>query len=134
MADDLGDRDWALELLQKAAEVATGPADLAWLGHFAKARDAAELADWCYREAAARCASAEQFAQLVRQLRYFGEPPELLRELYAEGEARLEDPLARLRWAEGIVREFGDRDWARRVFDELRPSLEQSGHQRHESS
>ena len=55
----------------------------------------------------------------TRQLRDFGEPIELARKLYDRGEQQLRDPAARLRWAEGIVREFGDVEWAGRVYEEL---------------
>jgi len=52
-------------------------------------------------------------------MKAFNEPGDLLRELYGAGEKALSEPLAKLRWAEGIMREFGDFDWAQRVFDDL---------------
>jgi hypothetical protein len=116
---DLGDQEWALSLLDKAADNASAPRDLAWLGHYARTWGEAGRADAYLRSAAAKCAGAEQFTQMTRQLKGFNESEELLRELYGLGEGSLNDPLAKLRWAEGIVREFGDLEWAKRVFDSL---------------
>ena len=118
-ADDLGDQEWALGLLDKAADTASAPRDLAWLGHYARSWGEAGRADGYLRSAAAKCVNAEQFTQLARQLKGFNESEELSRELYGLGEDSLNEPLAKLRWAEGIVREFGDREWAKRVFDGL---------------
>ena len=123
--DDLGDREWALALLDKAAEKASTPLDLAWLGHYARAWDEAGRADGYLRGAAAKCANAEQFNQLARQMKGFNESGDLLRELYGAGEKALNEPLAKLRWAEGIMREFGDLDWAQRVYDDLQADFAQ---------
>ncbi len=69
--------------------------------------------------AAEKCGNAVQFGQLVSQLRSFGESLHLQRELYGIGEQALTDITSRLRWAEGIVRELGDLEWAERIYDEL---------------
>jgi hypothetical protein len=125
---DLRDEPWALELLDKARQLAGSPLDLAWLGHFARAWGETERADTIYREAAAKCEKAEEFGQIVRQLKSFQETQELQKELYAKGELVLTDKFAKLRWAEGIVREFGDRQWAGRIYEQLRSLFEGGEH------
>jgi len=117
--EDLADRKWALTLLDKARERAQSHLDHAWLGYHARSWGDSEVADSCYREAAGKCGNAMQFGQLVSQLRSFGESLQLQRELYGIGEKALTDPTSKLRWAEGIVRELGDLEWAKRIYDEL---------------
>jgi len=43
----------------------------------------------------------------------------LIRKLYSEAKSQLENPLQQLRWVEGIMPLFKDRDWATQQFDEL---------------
>ena len=125
---DLEDGSWALDLLDKAGTQALSPLGLAWLGHYARTWGEAERAESFYREAAGKCKKVEEFGQLVRQLSDFHEAVELQKALYAEGQQALTEKFSKLRWAEGIVREFGDREWAGKVYEELRSSFEGSEH------
>ena len=121
---DLNDADWALTLLTKARDHARSHLELAWLGHFARDWGEADAADRYYKDAAGLCGDSDQYRQLVRQLRSFGETAELQRALYSEGEKALSDPLQKLRWAEGIVAEFHDRAWAAQVYEGLKDQLQ----------
>jgi len=46
-------------------------------------------------------------------------PESVQRKLYEMGNDSLVDPVARLRWAEGILQLFSDREWATKVYQGL---------------
>lgn len=120
----LGDRRWAVTLLKKAAELSVSHHELGRLGHYASQWGEQNLAESFYRKAAETCVEATHFTELVRLLRSFDVSEALQRELYSMGEQKLNEPISILRWAEGIVREFADKEWAVRIYEALRPGFE----------
>lgn len=121
---NLGDHCWAISLLEKAGEESVSHLDLCWLGHYASQWGEAELSGNLYQAAADKCENAAHYSELIMQLRSFKEPEPLLRKLYAQGEQKLNDPISILRWAEGIMREFSDLEWATRIYEALQPGFE----------
>jgi hypothetical protein len=128
LRSDLGEESWALELLEKARQQADSPLGLVWLGYFARTWGESEKAESLYHDAAAKCEKADEFGQIARQLRDFQEAEQLRKALYTKGEQALTDKFAKLRWAEGIVREFGDQQWAGKVYEELKGLFEGGEH------
>lgn len=125
--DSLGDRDWAGQLLEAAEGRAQDHLALAHLGALHGAIGDPARAEALYRRAAAACDSSRALAQLMERLRADGAAPGLLRALYAEAGARLEAPLERLRWAEGILHLFDDDTWAASAYEDLEAPLAAAG-------
>jgi len=123
---DVADSEGAMRCLELARNSATDHFQLLYLAALANEWDEANLASDLYREAAGRCTTAEAFGQLVQKLRTQQAPEELQRKLYEMGSDSLADPIARLRWAEGILQLFADREWATSVYQSLEGAFTES--------
>ncbi len=116
---DIGDPDWAKQLLNTARDNAKDHYALLHLRLLASQWNETELADELQIEAAKRCTRPEDFTSLVQWLRKNQTPAEQQRKLYAMGETQLSDAIMRLRWVEGIADLFGDKDWAGEAYAKL---------------
>lgn len=122
--DALGDAAGALALIARAAQSASSHLDLATLGRLALDAGDRAMSDELFDKALASCAGESlRLAQLVRRLRGYGIDDAAVRALYEKGGAAAHG-LERLRWAEGILDLFGDREWARRAYDETEGALD----------
>jgi len=116
---DISDSEWAMKCIESARNCSTDHFQLLHLAATATQWEAPELAADLYREAAGRCTTAEAFIQLVQKLKTDLASEPLQRKLYKMGQESLAEPTARLRWAEGVLQLFGDREWATEVYQSL---------------
>ncbi len=119
LRSDVTDNDGAMRCLELARNCATDHFQLLHLAAIASGWGEVDLAADLYREAAGRCTTAEAFTQLVQKLKTQQAPESLQRKLYEMGSDSLADPMARLRWAEGILQLFNDREWATTIYQSL---------------
>ena len=115
---DLGDREWAAMLLEKAAELGGDCYVRAEIGTGAERLGLSELATRACGLAVELCDDPRRLAQVARRLEQGAVDRDRVRALYAEAEARLA-PDSKLAWAEGILDLFGDREWAARAYRKL---------------
>jgi tetratricopeptide (TPR) repeat protein len=117
--EQLGDVQWAGELLDKACATAADHFALAHIGALAnRIGNAAKAAD-LFARAVDACSQPSQILQLATRLRRDGADADTVRSAYAGGKARLTEPAQRLTWAEGILQLFRDKQWAAQEYDEL---------------
>ncbi len=117
VVSDLGDNDWGKELLDKAADSASGHQELAYAANLAASvlGDEALAAD-LYQKAVDSCDSASQLAQIGNSLRNDQIAKDKAQAIYEQGLAKLAGD-ERLRGIEGIMSIFNDRDWASSAYD-----------------
>lgn len=121
--EDIADESWAKALLSQAETLKTDHFGLAQLGKLAETLGDNDGAQRLYQKAANLCTDATQFIQLGWRLRSYQLANESLRNFYGLGMTRLKMPVQQLQWAEGIVDIFADREWAKRVYDQLASSF-----------
>ncbi len=116
---ELGDRDWALALIDKAAQLGGDHFAFAQMGAIVSSNGDITKAKALYRQAVEACQNSTQLQQLIRRMKSTGVDSDLIRQLYTEAKSKLLTPLQRLQWTEGIIHLFKDNDWARQEYDEL---------------
>ena len=115
----LGDQEGAAAALDQAAAQGGSHFTFAELARAAAELGLEDRAQAFTAKAAECCTSATQARQLANRLLENGLGRDQVRELYAGLKSRLGGASDRLAWADAIVDLFGDRDWARKEFQEL---------------
>jgi hypothetical protein len=127
---DLGDHDWAEDLLGKAVASAEDHFDLAHAAQLATRLDDTAKAASLYQQAADHCRSAADLLQLATRMQRNQVDEQMLKDVYRSAGATLSTPGERLKWAEGIITLFADREWARQAYDDLKDSFTDDERQR----
>ncbi|MCG8427308.1 MAG: hypothetical protein MI754_08140, partial [Chromatiales bacterium] len=122
----LQDREWTEKTLDLAIQHAQNHFHYAYIAEQMNQWDEGDRADALYSQAAEACSDSKELTELVQLARKAGVDETKLRDLYARGE-QLSDAWQKLRWAEGIVDLFDDKEWAGSVYEKLRPSFEELG-------
>lgn len=112
---DIGDDGWAGELISKALENAHDHFQYAYIAELVKSWGNDEQAAELYQKATDSCKTEIHYYELVHLLRKTGVSEDKQRELYAQG-GKLADAWKRLRWVEGIMLLFKDKDWAGKAY------------------
>jgi hypothetical protein len=123
VSEDLGDSQWALGLVEKAAEIGGDHFSLARMGKLALQLGDNTRATTLFQRAAAACRNVEQVAQLSAHLKRTGINQNIIHNLYASAKSNLNSPSQLLDWVEGIVKLFGDRQWAAQEYADLSDSM-----------
>jgi hypothetical protein len=123
VSDELDDTAWARKLLERAEAMADEPLAMAHVAFLVVRLGDESGAQRLYRRATEMCRTAEDYIRLAHWVISGPGDKETARELYSEGGERLQNPLERLHWAEGIVEVFKDEDWARQAYDALAPQF-----------
>jgi hypothetical protein len=123
VSDDLGDAKWGRTLLDKAETLAQEPLAMAQLAFLAERLSDESGAQRLYGRAAELCGTAEDYKRLAHWVLTGPGDREIARELYAQGAERLQSPMERLHWAEGIMEVFKDEEWATQAYDTLAPQF-----------
>lgn len=116
---ELGNKRWASALVDKAAQLGGDHFAFAQMGAIELRNGDINKANNLYQQAVEACHNAEQLQQLIGRMQTSGVDAKLIRELYAGAKSKLSTPLQRLRWAEGIVQLFKDKEWAKQEYDQL---------------
>ncbi len=120
---DLGDQSWAHDLLGRAAATAEDHFDFAHAAQLAIQLDDTGRAESLYKQAAECCRCAEDLMQLANRMQRDQVDEATLKDVYRAAGASLSAPGDRLRWAEGIITLFADREWARHAYDDLNDAV-----------
>ncbi len=120
---DLDDHTWAQDLLGKAELSVEDHFDLACAAQFAARLDDNARAESLYQQAADHCGSAEDLLQLATRMQRDQVDEQTVKDVYRSAGATLSAPGDRLKWAEGIITLFADREWARQAYDDLKDSF-----------
>ena len=117
--EDLGDRDWAMRLVDKGETLGGDQYAFEALARVAlEARDR-ERAHALLRKAAEACRKPEDLEQVALRMKADGIDEAFVREVYTLGKDKFTEPEQRLRWVEGIVEVFRDEAWAAKEYDAL---------------
>ncbi len=119
---DLGDHNWAQDLLGKALVSAEDHFDFACAAQLATRLDDTARANALYQQAADQCRSAVDLLQLAARMRRDQADEQTLKDVYRSAGATLSAPRDRLKWAEGIITLFADHEWARQAYDDVKDS------------
>jgi hypothetical protein len=112
---ELGDKEWAGKLLGTAGEKAATPFEALHVGRmFSDLGETAKAGEF-YKDAIARCATAGDCVRLVSSFRELDMAEQQQREHYMSCGKSL-TAVEKLRWAEGILELFGDKEWAEREY------------------
>ena len=106
-------------LLEAARAQAKDHFALTHIGRLYAAMGDSGRADELYAAAAAACPSGDACIQFIDRLKGFALPADALRKWYAECGSHLDQPLEKLRWAEGIADALNDKAWATEVYGQL---------------
>jgi hypothetical protein len=120
----VGDRAWAVELLNSARERAAGYLDLSALGKALFDAGDTEGAGALFHQAAQTCGSAATLLKLIMRLKGYGIKHEALQQIYQDAQPVFTDRPSKLAWAEGLVDQFGELDLARKAYNELAPEFD----------
>lgn len=132
--EDLNDAAWSAKLLNDAQARASDHYALAHLAHLAHSVGDQARATALLQQAAKSCSSGAQCIELVERLRVYGIDEATQRDVYRQCGEALSAPLAKLRWAEGILDEFRDRDWAAQAYATLDSAFSGAERARFEAS
>ena len=112
---ELGDKEWAAKLLGTAGEKAATPFEVLHVGRmFADLGETAKAGEF-YKSAIGKCGTAGDCVRLVSSFCDLELGETQLREHYLNCGKSLTS-VEKLRWAEGILELFGDKDWAEREY------------------
>ncbi len=124
------------ELLKDADQVASiiNSCDLskctylqtAELGALANSIGRSDQANELCQTAARKCGNTTELIQLVNKLKQDGTDPFLIKKIYSEFGETLTNEVEQLRWAEGILEVFADREWAKSAYQQVLPTDKQS--------
>lgn len=134
VVEDLGDTAWSAKLLDSAQAKAKDHFALAHLGNLARTVGDHALATTLFEQAAQSCSNGAQCIELIERMRVYGIEDDLQRTMYKKCGETLSAPAEHLRWAEGILDEFRDRDWAAQAYSALESSFNGAEKTRFEAS
>jgi Tfp pilus assembly protein PilF len=114
----LGDKAWAIKLLDSAEALNPDLFAYAYMGYMAKNFGEESLSSKYYSKAVANATTASQFVMLAERLKALKVDTQEIKDLYAEG-SKLTNPNDKLIWAEGIVDLFGAKKWAGQIYSQI---------------
>lgn len=134
VVEDLGDTAWSAKLLDSAQAKAKDPFALAHLGNLARTVGDNERATALFEQAAQSCSGGAQCIELIERMRVYDIEEALQRSVYKKCGDVITAPVERLRWVEGILDEFRDRDWAAQAYAALESAFSGADKPRFEAS
>jgi tetratricopeptide (TPR) repeat protein len=118
----LGNKEWSLDLLNKANSVKCDFFAYAYLGYLAGLFGDSQLKEKFFAQSVHGIEKASEFIMLGERLKSLDVESSEIRKLYEKGSS-LTDPEDKLLWAEGITEIFEDKNWAEKAYKEIKPAF-----------
>lgn len=134
VTEDLGDTGWSAKLLSDAQSKAKDHYALAHLANLARTVGDNARASALFEQAAQSCSNGTQCIELIERMRLYGIDENTQRAVYQKCGDAIATPLGKLRWVEGILDEFRDRDWAAKAYSTIESAFSGSDKTRFEAS
>lgn len=119
VTENIGDTEWAKKLLEQGMAKAADYLELSALARTALEAGDQETATALLEKAAETVQTPSQLQKLAGRLLQWGLDRDLVRKLYEKGEQLFTGARQKLEWAEGILAQFGDREWAAKAYDAI---------------